>query len=117
MDIDSVQVFSALANETRLRCLFLVASNGEVCVCEVVDALGIAQPSASKALNALKGAGLLSDRRDANWIYYRLNSRMADWMAALVAATVTGLGSSRAHTADQKRFKRLDSRVTEGVCL
>lgn len=116
MNIDSTHIFSALANETRLRCLYLVATNGEVCVCEIVEALGIPQPSASKALNALKRAGLLCDRKDANWNYFSLNTEMPEWAALVVDATVSGLASSQAHTADQKRFKRLDLRSAGAVC-
>ncbi|MEZ5561987.1 MAG: metalloregulator ArsR/SmtB family transcription factor [Gammaproteobacteria bacterium] len=110
MHIQHVQVFAALANEARLRCLQLVARNGEVCVCEVVEALGISQPSASKALNALKSAGLLQDRREANWSYYALASSMPDWVSAVIAASSRDLASSPGFIADQKRFLRLDLR-------
>jgi len=116
MNIDPDQVFPALANTTRLRCLYLVASNDDVCVCEVVEALGITQPRASKALNALKGVGLLSVHRDANWNYFSLDNAMPEWTAALIAATVNGLGSSRTHVTDQKRFKRLNLRGTGAAC-
>ena len=116
MNIDPDQVFSALANTTRLRCLYLVASNEDACVCEVVEALGITQPSASKALNALMGAGLLSVRRDANWNYFSLDNAMPEWTTALITATVIGLDSSRTHVADQKRFKRLNLRGTGVAC-
>jgi ArsR family transcriptional regulator len=105
-------VFAALANETRLRCLHLIARNGEVCVCEVVEALGINQPSASKALNTLKVAGLLTDRRDANWNYYSLSTSMPQWTADIVAASIQGLTDSKAYIADQKRFRRLDMRTS-----
>ena len=110
MHISHARLFAALANETRLRCLHLIARNGEVCVCEVVEALGITQPSASKALNALKSAGLLQDRRDANWSYYALNSSMQAWVSSVVAASTGELASSPGFVADQKRFLRLDMR-------
>lgn len=111
MNIDHTQVFAALANDTRLRCLHLIAKNAEVCVCEVVEALGISQPSASKALNTLKSAGLLSDRRDANWNYYALNGAMPKWMAAIVSTTVAEVANSKAYAADQKCFQRLNLRT------
>ena len=111
MNIDHIQVFAALANETRLRCLHLVAINTEVCVCEVVEALNISQPAASKALNALKAAHLLTDRKDANWNYYALNSAMPKWLAAIVTATVDETANDTVFTADQKRFTQLDLRA------
>jgi ArsR family transcriptional regulator len=111
-NIDPSEVFAALSNPVRLRCLFLVARNDEVCVCEVEEALRIAQPSASKALNALKSAGLLAARRDANWNYYRLNDDMPQWMADIVARTVSELSGREPHVADKKRLDRLDLRPT-----
>ena len=116
MNIDLAQYFSALSNETRLRCLYLVAINDDVCVCEIVATLGITQPSASKALNALKGVGLLSMRREGSWNYFSLNEAMPDWARTIVDAAVEGLGSSRSHVADQKRFQLLDLRGSDAVC-
>ncbi|MGH8223448.1 MAG: ArsR/SmtB family transcription factor [Woeseiaceae bacterium] len=104
-------MFAALSNETRLRCLYLAARQREVCVCEVVDTLKIAQPAASKAFKALKDVGLVSDRRDANWIYYRLNRSMPGWMKVIVKATINDLGRSNLYVADERRFER--SRVRE----
>jgi ArsR family transcriptional regulator len=111
LNIDYTQVFATLGNETRLRCLHLVARNTEVCVCEVVEALNISQPAASKALNALKAAHLLTDRKDANWNYYALNGAMPEWLAAIVTATVDETANDSVFTADQKRFARLNLRA------
>ncbi|MFT5692848.1 MAG: ArsR family transcriptional regulator [Oceanicoccus sp.] len=116
MNIDSSHFFAALANDTRQRCLYLVATNEDVCVCEVVAALDIPQPSASKALRALKDAGFLCDRKEANWNYFRLNDAMPDWARAVVAATIKGLGLSKIHMADQQRFKNLNLRGAGAVC-
>ncbi len=116
MNIDATHFFSALANDTRRRCLFLVVANEEVCVCEIVEALGIPQPSASKALRGLKDAGLLRDRKEANWNYFRLSDAMPDWASAVVLATVRGLGLSDVHIADQKRFAGLDLRRPGTAC-
>ena len=116
MHIEKTQLFAALSNETRLRCLHLLATNGELCVCELVDALQITQPSVSKALNSLKSAGLLSDRRDANWIYYRLNPDLPTWIATVLEATITDLGNCNDYLTDQNRFKRLAVRVRGAAC-
>ncbi len=116
MNIDLAKFFSALGNETRLRCLHLVAANGEACVCEIVEALAITQPSASKALNSLKTVGLLSVRRQANWNYFSLNKSMPESASSIVTAAVEELASSNSHRADQKRFLRLDLRGSEAQC-
>ncbi len=116
MHIEQAQLFSVLSNQIRLRCLYLLAVNGEVCVCEVVDALRITQPSASKSLISLKMAGLVSDRREANWIYYSLRSDLPDWVNTIVRTTVSELGAARACVADERRFKRLVVRPRRIAC-
>jgi ArsR family transcriptional regulator len=80
-------------------------------VCEVVDTLGIPQPTASKALNALKAAGLVRDRRDANWVYYRLNEAMPKWIEAIVRTTVDELARSKTYLADEKSFTKSRARM------
>jgi len=111
-NIEPIDVFSALSNPIRLRCLFLVARHEDVCVCEVEASLQIAQPAASKALNALKSAGLLTARREANWSYYTLNDAMPAWMADVVQHTVSELSTDPDYKADEKRFDRLQLRPT-----
>lgn len=67
-----VQGLRAMAHATRLRVLALLAE-GEMCVCDITEGLGISQPLASHHLRVLKEAGLVQDRRDAQWVYYRLD--------------------------------------------
>jgi len=63
--------FKALADETRLRIVALL-SHGELCVCHLEDALDLSQPKVSRHLATLRGAGVVEDRRDGAWVYYRL---------------------------------------------
>ena len=114
--IEKTKVFSALSNEVRLRCLYLLATNEEICVCELVKALQISQPSASKALASLKGTGLLSDRRDANWIYYQLRGDLPSWLEVVINAVVGDLAGEKVCTADEKRFRCLALRPRELAC-
>ncbi len=64
-------LFRALADRTRLRVLCLLR-RGELCVCDLVAALGVPQPTASRHLAALKRVGLVRCRKDGTWCYYRL---------------------------------------------
>jgi len=111
-NIDPADVFAALSNPVRLRCLFLIATADDVCVCEVEQALHIAQPAASKALNSLKAVGIVTARREANWSYYTLAADMPGWMSEIVARTVEALASQEPYRADRNRLARLDLRPT-----
>jgi ArsR family transcriptional regulator len=71
------RVFRAFADRTRLRILNLLRP-GELCVCDLVRVLGSPQPKISRHLAYLRGAGLVTTRKDGLWIHYSLapaNSR------------------------------------------
>ena len=64
-------MFRALSDRTRLRILHMLRG-GELCVCHIVDVLGVPQPKASRHLAYLRKAGLVKARREGHWSYYRL---------------------------------------------
>lgn len=68
----SVRAFHALSDPTRLQLVELLRG-GERCVCELTEALGSAQSRLSFHLRILKDAGLVHDRREGRWVYYRLD--------------------------------------------
>lgn len=69
---DVAQFLKALADEARLRMLWLLFNNRELCVCDIMDALGISQSKASRHLATLRHAGLVVDRKEAAWSYYSI---------------------------------------------
>lgn len=73
-------VFKCLADETRARMTLLVAAEGELCVCELTAALEQSQPKISRHLAQLRSSGLLADRRQGQWVYYRLHPQLPDWV-------------------------------------
>jgi len=71
-DLDrAVALFHALSDTTRLSILEMLRG-GERCVCELQDELAAAQSRLSFHLRVLKDAGLVEDRRDGRWSYYRI---------------------------------------------
>lgn len=66
-------VLSALAEPTRLAALGLLADGREHCVCELMEKIGATQSRMSRHMQVLRQAGLVVDRRDAQWVRYRLN--------------------------------------------
>jgi ArsR family transcriptional regulator len=74
----------ACADQTRLRLINLLAVEGEVCVCHLVDVLGTNQPKVSRHLAYLKRAGLVSDRKDGLWVHYRLAEPLSHYAERLI---------------------------------
>jgi ArsR family transcriptional regulator len=66
--------FRLIADPTRLRLISLLASapDGEACVCDLVEPLGLSQPTVSHHLKLLFEAGLLRREKRGLWVYYRL---------------------------------------------
>jgi len=67
----AARAFHALSDPTRLAIIDRLR-RGERCVCELTGAIGASQPRLSFHLKTLKDAGLVVDRREGRWIYYRL---------------------------------------------
>jgi len=63
--------FKALADKTRLRILNLLQVR-EMCVCEIMIALDLTQPTASHHLGILGNVGLVNCRKEGKWVYYSL---------------------------------------------
>ena len=69
---DAARFFKVLADEARLKIIWLLFHHEELCVCDGMAALGITQSKASRHLATLKHAGLVTDRKDGLWSHYAL---------------------------------------------
>jgi ArsR family transcriptional regulator len=77
------RVFKALADEIRLRILNLLRAR-EMCVCEIMIALDLTQPTASHHLRILESAGLVEDLRKGKWVFYKIvNPRLVERILGL----------------------------------
>ena len=75
-----VAIARALGDRSRLRAL-LTLRGGELCLCQIIDVLGLAPSTVSKHMAVLMQAGLVERRKKGRWQYYRLAGRGADAMA------------------------------------
>ncbi|MBB3103298.1 metalloregulator ArsR/SmtB family transcription factor [Azomonas macrocytogenes] len=103
-----VQIFKCLADETRIRLALLIAREKELCVCELTAALDESQPKISRHLAQLRSCGLLADRRQGQWVYYRLHPDLPDWACALLENLLAA--SPPYFTADSQRLDALGDR-------
>ena len=85
--MEPVQFFKCLSDDTRLRCVLLIFNEDELCVCELTTALQVLQPKISRHLAQLKQFGILTDRRQGQWIYYQINNNLASWAKDIIKAT------------------------------
>lgn len=95
--LDPLQFFKLLADETRLKALLLLDSEGELCVCEFMEALDEIQPKISRHLALLREQKVVLDRRQGQWIYYRMNPDLPEWAKQVLADTAKANTTYVAH--------------------
>lgn len=98
-----VRTFKALSEETRLQMLILILQHGELCVCDLESVLEIGQSKASRHLRYLLNAGLLQDRREGVWIYYRI----ADTLDSPTKAIIENIDQ----LLDNTKIKQLNEKL------
>ena len=99
-----LQRFQAVAEETRLALVQLL-SQGERCVCELQGELHAAQSRLSFHLKKLKEAGVISDRRQGRWVYYRLVPDALEEMRAV-------LGELKPRVETQEELRGTSGRIS-----
>lgn len=90
MNIDPVQLFKCLSDNTRLTIVLLISTEAELCVCELTCALDVSQPKISRHLSQLRLCGVLQDRREGQWVYYRLRPAFPEWGREVIEAALKG---------------------------
>ena len=79
-----IKVMKALSDPNRVKIVKML-QHKTMCVCEMREALQIAQPSVSKHLKILEEAGLVSNRKDGQWVdYYLSNGNSSPYVASLL---------------------------------
>ena len=68
---DILSITKALSDESRLRALIAV-KDGDLCLCQIIQVLGLSPATVSKHMDILERAGLVQRRREGKWRYYRL---------------------------------------------
>ncbi|MGE5548826.1 MAG: ArsR/SmtB family transcription factor [Solirubrobacterales bacterium] len=96
-------VAKAAADPSRIRILKLLEA-GELCVCQLTAALDLAPATVSKHLAALKAAGLVQQRRDGKWVYYRLAERAFNPYALSFLALVRSALADDPTVAEDRRL-------------
>jgi ArsR family transcriptional regulator len=97
--------FQALGDNTRLRLLNLMGEQ-EVCVCYFVEILGSPQPKISRHLAYLRGAGIVSARREGKWMHYRIVMPPHIGAAQILKQALGWLKDEKTMQADRARLTK-----------
>ena len=82
-----VRIMESISDPIRINILELMM-NGEICVCDIVKVTGLSQSKISYHIKILKDSGLITDRQEGRWVYYKLDleilSDIQNWMGHLI---------------------------------
>ncbi len=113
---DLILLAKAFADPTRIRILAALRG-GEMCVCELCDAMEMAQPNLSTHLQVIRQAALVTTRKDGKWVYYGLEPNQASLVDTLFGHYQDALQADKRLQRDAERLaQRLELRE-EGRCV
>lgn len=113
---DLVLLAKAFADPTRVR-IVAALRQGELCVCELSDALEITQSTLSMQLQMVRQAGLVSTRRNGKWIYYSIDPTQAKIVDALFAHHRDALKVDGRLKRDEERIQKRLKLREKGCCV
>ncbi len=107
------KIFSALADDSRLRILNLLYQSGELCVCDIVATLGFTQTKVSRHMGYLKRAGLTQNRKRGRWVLYSIAEPASEQQRAIIDNVRDIL---EAHAQAKRDTGRLIANYRRGCC-
>ena len=111
-----VRTTKALADETRIRILGALQER-ELCVCQLIELLGLAPSTVSKHLSILRNARLIDSRKEGRWMYYRLSGEDAPGqITAALEWVFSSLVDSPQYTQDNLRLEEILKIDPEILC-
>ena len=97
------QIFKSFSDEARVRILFMLYQNKELCISDLEHILGFTQTKTSRHVNYLKNAGLVNSRKADQWIFYFLKDEVYD----IVSQIFTYLNKDAVLLQDQETYNIL----------
>ena len=111
-----MNITKALADENRLRML-LALQQGELCVCQITELMGLAMSTVSKHLSILYQAGLVNARKEGRWMYYSLPGKGVPTAAREAVAWVRrSLAGKERIAEDAKRLNKVLAMDVTELC-
>lgn len=111
-----VAIAKALSDTNRVRAI-LALRKGELCVCQIIELLGLAPSTISKHMTILKQAGLVESRKEGRWVYYRTaerkNSSLAQGMTKLMLSV---LAQDEQVQSDDTRLNEITAEGLDALC-
>ena len=111
-----IDITKALSDPNRVRALMLLA-DGPLCVCQIIEMLGLAPSTTSKHMSILRQAGLVEADKQGRWMHYRLTGKDASQQVCKAIQWITsGLKDDPQIRQDKIKLKKLLKVDKEALC-
>jgi ArsR family transcriptional regulator len=105
-------VLKVLSDESRRRILMLLRDQ-DLCVCEMVRALGLPQPTVSRHLMVMRNACIVETRRDGRFFFYRIDPRLPGWARNVIDAFRDGAADEAPYRGDRRKVALIAERSND----
>ena len=113
--LEILNITKALSDENRIRALMMLVG-GELCVCQIIEMLGLAPSTVSKHMSILRQAGLVETHKEGRWIYYRLADRKALKACEILNWLEKHLKNDKRISDDVKQLRRIQKMSKDELC-
>lgn len=111
-----IDIARALSDPNRVRAVMLL-TDGPLCVCQIIEMLGLAASTTSKHMSILKQAGLVEATKEGRWMHYSLPSKNAPrWVQKAIQWIVSGLENDALIQQDKAKLQKLLKIDKEALC-
>ncbi len=113
--LEILNITKALSDETRVRALMMLTGD-ELCVCQIIEMLGLAPSTVSKHMSILRQAGLVETRKEGRWIYYRLANSKALKSHEILNWLERHLKNDKRVLDDVKQLRQIQKMSKDELC-
>ena len=104
----TTKIAKALADENRIRILCLLKNKKDLCVCEITDIIGLAQPTISSHLKILENASLIESFKDGLWVNYNISSFLDSFSSEFIEDLYKNLKNDKQIKIDEENAKKIN---------
>jgi DNA-binding transcriptional ArsR family regulator len=114
--LDFINITKALSDENRVRALMMLRE-GELCVCQIIELLGLAPSTISKHMSILRQARLVQARKEGKWMYYRLpDGDASQHVLEAIRWVQNSTARDKRIVADAREVKRVCKMAKDRLC-
>ena len=112
-----MNIAKSLSDQNRVRIIMALLEIRELCVCQIIEFLGLAPSTVSKHMFILKNAGLVECKKSGVWIYYRINSSPSSVIRGALNWLKTSLSGDAKIAEDISKLRKIKIKNSEKSCI